>query len=116
MRTDLGDKVHRIVRRHIGAGNAISAPEIAKELGWRPTMEREIRRLISDEGHLWPGILVCSIPGKGFFCADSFEEAEAYDNWLADLKTKAVQKHSAFRVACAKMGFNFARTNLRRVA
>jgi hypothetical protein len=116
MRTPEGDKVYAIVRTHIGAGDAISAPEIAKQLGWRAYRERVVRRIISDEGHLWPNILVCSIPGKGFFCAETYEEAEAYDNWLGDLITSAREKQIIFRVACQKMGFHFTRTNERKAA
>lgn len=114
MRTTEGDKIYRIIRSHIGVADAINSREIARQLRWKPSAEREVRRIISDEAHLWPGILVCSVPGKGFFCAESYEEAESRDNWLSDLVDAARLKQTAFRTACAKMGFKFAGSGPRR--
>jgi hypothetical protein len=111
MRTTDGDKVFAIIRAHIGAEDAITAPEIARELRWKASDERKVRRIISDEGYLWPDILVCSIPGKGYFCATSYEEAESYDSWIAGLLDSAREKQTAFRAQCRKMGFRFAQTN-----
>jgi hypothetical protein len=116
MRTEEGDKIYKIIRAHIGRPQAISAPEISALLKWKPSYEREVRRIISDESHLWPGTLVCSTPGKGYFCAETYEEAENYDNWLSDLIDAAQNKRTAFRTACQKMGFNFTTRNQRKIA
>jgi len=117
VRTVEGDKIFKIIRSHIGRPQAISAPQICHQLRWKPSYERDVRRIISDESHLWPGILVCSFPGAGYFCAETYEEAETYDNWLSDLVDAAWNKRAAFRTACAKMGFKFATSrNMRRAA
>jgi hypothetical protein len=116
MRTSEGNEIHRIIRTRVGAAEAISSPCIAQELRWKPSREREVRRIISDESHLWSNILVCSIPGKGYFCADTFEEAESYNNWLSDLVDQAKNKSDAFRTACEKMGFRFTPKKVRRAA
>jgi hypothetical protein len=116
MRTPEGDKVWKIIRAHVGRPQAIGAIEIAQRLKWRPSQERMVRQIISDEAHLWPGILVCATPGKGYFCAETYEEAENYDNWLSGLVTAAQNKRTAFRTACEKMGFRFTKLNARAPA
>ena len=104
MRTPEGDKIFAIIRQHDGAPNAITAPQICRELGWRKSRQRTVRQIISDESALWEGWPVCAIPGQGYFIAQSIEELMSYDNWLADLLTRSCNKLNAFRAAVRKMG------------
>lgn len=117
MRTAEGDKIFRIIRSRIGRPQAISSLDICRELRWPLSRDRMVRQTISDESHLWPAVLVCAVPGQGYFCAETYEEAESCDNWLSDLVEAAQNKRTAFRTACQKMGFNFTKNrNLRRAA
>lgn len=104
MRTPEGDKVFAIIRQHDGAENAITAPQICRQLGWRRSRERLVRQLIADESAAWEGWPVCAIPGQGYFVAQSIEELMSYDNWLAELLTRSTDKLNAFRAAVKKMG------------
>jgi hypothetical protein len=107
MRTPEGDRICEILRKHQGREQMISAPDICRELGWRRTREREVRRVIAAESMLWDGVLVCSVGGIGFFCADHFDDVCAYDNWLTDLAAAATQKRDQFRTLCTRMGLRF---------
>ncbi len=104
MRTPDGDKIFAILRQHDGAANAITAPQICRELGWRKSSQRTVRQIIADESALWEGWPVCGIPGQGYFIAQSIEELMSYDNWLGGLLVRASDKLSAFRAAVRKMG------------
>jgi hypothetical protein len=104
MRTTQGDKIFAIIRQHDGAANAITAPQICRELGWRKSRERTVRQIIADEAAFWEGWPVCAIPGQGYFVAESIEELMSYDNWLADLVDRSSDKLKAFRAALKKMG------------
>src|SRR5258708_4776736 len=78
MRTGEGDKIFDVIRAHVGSENAISAPDICRELGWSHGCERNVRRIIAKESHLWPEI-VCARAGDptgggGYFVAESYEE------------------------------------------
>jgi hypothetical protein len=110
MRTALGDKIFSVIRRHYGHGNAITAAAICDELGWTPGMAREVRRIVSSESHLWPGVLVCAFAGRGaggYFVAETYDEALEYWNWLQQLAAVASQKVFNFEQACSKMGIRF---------
>lgn len=109
MRTALGDKVFSVIRHHYGRDNAITAAAICDELGWTPGMAREVRRIVSNESHLWPGVLVCACAGRdsGFFVAESYDEALEYWNWLQQLAAVASRKVFNFEQACSKMGIRF---------
>jgi hypothetical protein len=116
MRTPEGDKICSIIRLHIGRANGISAPDICRELGWRESYERTVRRIIADESCLWsssrrgdPGVLVCSEPSTGYFVAETYEEAHSYWNWLTDLAAVANRKVFNFQEACSEMGIKFSR-------
>ena len=104
MRTEEGDNIFAIVRQHSGAANAITAPQICRLLGWKKSGERHVRQLIADEGSLWEGWPVCSIPGQGFFIAETIEELIAYNNWLSELAYVSRDKLIFFREAVGKMG------------
>lgn len=97
----LADRIFRLLQRHRGADCAISAPQICAELG--ESNERQIRREIDEHSARWPQ-LVCSLPGQGYFIAQTFEEAQKCDSWLSDLAQAALVKRDAFRSACARMG------------
>lgn len=105
MRTSLGDKVYKVIRRHVGASSYISAPAICKELGWRPSRERFVRQLIADESPLWDDF-VCSIPGRGYFVAESAEDLVKYHHWLSDLAAKAKNKVEYLQKFCRQKGIN----------
>lgn len=104
MRTPEGDKIFAIIRQQDGAENAITAPQICRELGWKKSRERTVRRIIADESAFWEGWPVCGIPGQGYFVAESIEELMSYRNWLADLVDRSTDKLNAFRAALQKMG------------
>lgn len=112
MRTPEGDNIFRVIRRHSGRENAISARCICRELDWPETRERHVRRIISDESHFWvvdhdTPFLVCAFSGSGntgYFVAQTFEEAELYENWLSRLASVANLKLFNFRQACSRMG------------
>lgn len=104
VRTPEGDKIFEIIRQHNGAAQAITAPQICCQLGWRKSRERTVRQIIADESAAWEGWPVCGIPGQGYFVAESIEELMAYDNWLAELLERSRNKLEAFREALRKMG------------
>jgi hypothetical protein len=106
MRTDHGDSVYLILRSHIGLEQAITAPEICSALAWPPRNERVVREIIRDEAAFWDA-LVCAVPGTGYFCAATFDEICAYENWLSALASEASQKRDRFRELCARLGFHF---------
>ena len=105
MKTKDGNKILRVLRSHVGQEEAISAPAICRALGIRETRERHVRQVIADESALWPDVVICATPGQGYFCAATFEELEAYDNWLAQLAKDAADKQRAFRRAAHRLGF-----------
>jgi len=116
MRTDEGNKVYAIVRCHIGRENAISAPDICRQLRWPMSRERFVRQIIADESHLWDGVLICAVGGEGYFCAQTFDEAHAYRNWLRDLMLKSKEKLARFENACSLMGIHFFEARKRKEA
>ena len=116
MRTEAGDKINEVVRRHIGAANAINAVQICAELDWPETREREVRRIIADESMMWEGMPVCGIPGKGYFVGETIDELETYDNYLTDLLARSTNKRNAFRQALRKMGIRFPLGEQRKAA
>lgn len=116
MRTPEGDKVFAIIRQHNGAGQAITAPQICRELGWRTSRERVVRQIIADESASWEGWPVCAIPGQGYFVAESIEELMSYDNWLAELVSRSTNKLKAFRAALQRMGVRLPAHHERKAA
>ncbi len=106
MHTEHGKSIAAILSQHIGREQAITAPAIAQELGWPESRERLVRQIIATESALWP-VLVCGVPGQGYFIAEDVEEAAAYDSWLSDLHAKAEDKVTAFRASAARIGFRF---------
>ena len=114
MRTPAATKIFLVIQNHIGRDQAISAREICRELGWSEGLAREVRRIISEEGCLFDGVLVCAYSGKnsgGYFCAATYEEALTYRNWIANLSRKASKKLELIDRACARFGFNFKRAS-----
>lgn len=107
MRTQFGDRIFTTLRSRIGRDQAISAPALCQELGWPESRERFVRRIIADESALWPGVLICSVPGDGYFCAATYEEAETYLNWLSALAAEAANKVTSFRASAARQGLVF---------
>lgn len=97
MRTPEGNKIADVLRSHVGAENAISAPDICRALHLPVKRERHVRRVIADESALWDGILICSTPGKGYFAAASYDELIEHDCWLTGLLTEAEKKLAGFR-------------------
>lgn len=106
MRTNTGNAILKVLRSHSGRAEALSAPAICRALKWPDTRERLVRRIIADESALWNDVLVCSVPGEGYFCAETFEEIERADHWLATLATQAAEKHRLFRATAHRLGFS----------
>jgi len=109
------DKIFRIMLSARGAENAITARDIAIEIGWSSGMEREVRRIIA----AWDHIIVCAkLRGRGdeggYFIPQTYQEIEAYWAHLSDLASKAEAKVQRFEQACAKAGFNLRHTLDRR--
>lgn len=96
-------RIHQVIRARRGADQAITTQEICRTLGLPLRSEREIRRQIEEHSPRWPE-LVCAIPGRGYFVATEFEEAERYDNWLSQLVNRALCKRKTFRAAAARLG------------
>jgi hypothetical protein len=86
MKTELGNKIFRIISRHYGSARAISPRDIALELGHPETFERAVRRVIAAERDQWPAIVCAKLAGRGdeggYFVAETYEEIEAYWAWL----------------------------------
>ena len=104
MKTGEGDRIYEIIRGRRGRDQAISSYQICLALGWPPARERAVRQIISDESMLWPGLLVCSVAGAGFFCATTCEEAFACETWLRESRDRAQGKLDAFTAQCRKLG------------
>ena len=116
MRTPEGDKIFAVVRTRIGRDQAISAPDICRELRWPMSRERMVRQIIADESHFWDHVLVCSAAGSGYFVAAEIEEVHKYRNWIDDLFYRAEEKLRKVDEACARMGIKFPREHQRRAA
>ena len=108
MRTKTGNAILKILLQRHGRGAAISSTDICRALGWKTSRDRAVRRIIADENALWPDVLICAVPGDGFFCAATFEEVVAYDHWLAHLAKDANEKIATFRRVAMQLGFNVA--------
>ena len=106
MKTHHGEKIAAILSQHIGREQAITAPAICAELGWSEGRERLVRQIIASESPLWP-VLVCGVPGQGYFIAEDIAEAEQYENWLSDLARDAAAKVTSFRESARRMGIAF---------
>ena len=110
MRTNPGDKIFAILKTHIGRENAISAPELAKAIGWRSSLEREVRRIIRTESPLWAERdgLVCAVPGGGYFLGTSFEELSTYHTWLTEGRTAYEERIAIVANYCRARGIALA--------
>src|ERR1041385_7164422 len=98
----------RILQRHVGSENAISACDICIEAGMN---ERNVRRIISSliTDHSSLNVIICAkLSGRGgeggYFIARTYEEIVAYWSWLDDLRAKAEAKVVAFENLCRKNG------------
>ncbi len=76
-------RIHALLRQHVGRDRIITGPEITKALGLRPGAERQVRRLIGAMKGSWSDIIVCSVPGSGFYVATDLEDIRAHRDWLA---------------------------------
>ncbi|GEM_PF-3890830 len=105
MRTPEGDAIFAVVKTRVGRDHAITSADICRELRWRPSRERQVRQIISDESMLWPEI-VCAAPGKngGFFRAETLDELCIYDNWLTEIAEREMNKRDAFRAYVRQQG------------
>lgn len=106
MRTTEGNQIYSILRAKVGRESAITAPELARLIGFPPGNERRVRRIINDECALWP-TLVVSEAGKGYFIAQTYEELEQCDSWLGKLMEAAALRRAEFRTLARKHGFRF---------
>ena len=106
MKTHHGNRIAAVLAQNVGREQAITATAICHELGWPESRARLVRQIIASESALWP-VLVCGVPGAGFFVAQDIEEAAQYDSWLADLATLAQAKVTDFRESARRIGFRF---------
>lgn len=101
-------QIQAVLRQHVGRDQAISAPGICRILRWPLSLEREVRRIIKDEGRSWGGegelFVVCAIPGRGFFIAADFEEIQNHDNWLSAQYAAVGKSRRDFRTLCKNLG------------
>jgi len=101
-------QIEGVLRQHRGKDRAISSPEICRELGWKITLEREVRRLIKRESRSWGKegelFLVCAVPGKGYFLAEDFDEVQAYRNWMSDQYMTLGRELKTFDQQCRILG------------
>jgi hypothetical protein len=109
MRTLLGDQIESLLRTRTGVENATSAAAIATALGYQRSAERVIRETIEDEAMLWARspapLLICALPGRGYFAAASLDEALAHPSWLLDIQRAAQMKPARFARLCQEFGF-----------
>lgn len=104
MRTELGDKIHAVLRKHVGENNAITSAEIADELGFPASAQRQIREVVATESSLWGDDVVCGFGGLGYFICADLEEAIKYRDWLLGTFTEIGEKIEAFERHCAAHG------------
>lgn len=106
MKSDANEAaIRRVLRSRRGAGRAITAPEIAAEIGLSRGRGRCVRRIIQMRAGDWDGMLVCAIPGKGYFCAKDYEEAAIYHRYLVGLMEQAEKTLENFSERAARAGF-----------
>jgi len=104
MRTGEGDRICELIRARRGRQQAITAYQICQILGWLPSREAPVRRIIADESMLWSGILVCRAAGDTYFCATNCEEALACETWLREARDAAQLALDAFLSQCRSLG------------
>lgn len=100
-----------VLSSHRGAAQLISSVDIAGELGYTPSFERTVRDAISEEGEELSkkhSVVICAISGRGFFLAETLDEAVTYYNWLMDLRDRANLKLEGFEKICLRRGFNLS--------
>jgi len=103
------DPIAAILRQHRGRDRAISAREIARQLGWSDGQRREVRRIIEEED--WEArempVMACS---TGFYLAATVEEFQHRRNWLAALFAKAKQKLADFDTMTRRNGIHLEKS------
>lgn len=104
MRTELGDRIHALLRRHVGEDRAITSAELAAALGLSNGQQRLVRETIANESSLWGDVIVCGFGGLGYFACADLEEAIKYRDWLLGTFTEIGEKVEAFERHCAAHG------------
>jgi hypothetical protein len=103
MRTPMGDTILAALRNHRGLENAVTAPQLAVEVGIN---ERDVRRLIANECRHWTDEgLILARPGHGFFFATEAEEILHRQAMLLRLKHEAATKVADFQQLMRATGF-----------
>lgn len=100
------DQVLKVLKRHIGRDNAITASEIAQELGFTPGVGRSIRAIIAYD--FWPDIIVCGTGGQGsgYYIASDYDEVQAYHRHLSQLADKASFKRENLETKAKRLGLH----------
>lgn len=103
-------QIEAVLRQHVGREQAITAPQICRALNWPLTLEREVRRILKEEGRSWGKegelFIICAIPGRGYFLAQDIEEIEAHDNWLSAQYAAVGKTRRDFRALCKNLGIS----------
>lgn len=103
MRTVLGDTILAVLRKHRGLEAAVTAPQLAVEVGMN---ERDVRKIIARECREWVGEgLILARPGHGFFFATEAEEVAHRQAMLLALKYEAAVKVADFQQLMRDCGF-----------
>lgn len=104
MKTELGNQIHALLRRHVGEDHCITSAELAAALGLPASAQRRVREVIAAESSLWSDIIVCGFGGLGFFCCADIEEAIRYRDWLLGTFTEIGEKIEGFEKHCRAHG------------
>lgn len=103
MRTELGDEILAVLRTHRGLESAVTAPQLAVEVGRN---ERDVRKCIARECGYWTGEgLLLARPGHGFFFATEAEEVAHRQGMLMSLEHEAAVKRADFQQLMRVTGF-----------
>ena len=102
--------IFTILRSHLGAASAITAPAIAKAAGlWLelslPNRGTKVRRLLEQYQDYWP-MPICG-DSDGYYVPETPEELSHY---CANLRSRAVcilRRFSSFRKAGRRAGFTY---------
>jgi hypothetical protein len=102
--TETENRIVRLIAVH-SREDAIHAHEIAAELGWRRSREREVRKIVSrldDEGQ-FPFILGRA-PGKGFWQLDDYDAAVQVRDWITGEVRRANRRLFVFDRNTRRLG------------
>ena len=103
MRTPLGDSILAALRNHRGLEAAVTAPQLAIEVGMN---ERDVRKIIARECREWSAEgLILARPGHGFFFATEAEEVSHRQAMLMSLEHEAACKRADFQQLMRDCGF-----------